>query len=843
MNIFLYKILVKCLKGLENLFSSMLTFSTDVLSDLLAITKNLTFYGLNLQNQSFNIDQIKPLEPSTLFIGNTTSDHNSDFHNEANGIVETRKKRFTKKTNDTKTKTQVAPMPTIVKPAKISSTSESEISDYETNKNSKFQIEKFQAKVRMGALSVLQIAFQVLDKRTVLSYWNSFLPSNSKQPHLITSIKNDKSPKVRLIGTQTLNQYLNSAKGLLSLANDIHLNDQQSFIPISVTIASMTKEILSNLISAIQNEPFQLNIIELFKSLETILKFINLKHFSKGFSAKIMKFLYAYLNSSHLQLRISAVSCTNALVANYNQNNDSKSITSVNTELGNELNLLLGANQAEINQILNKSESELRLLIGSFKASTEKLKPNRVTYFYNTPDVSTNNSHENTQSTLTELSTQENGQSWIIEFLIKTFSVPHQEQMKTTCLNLILNLIKLNFSLLRNSFSAIRDTICYQMLTVDTRDDELIISTLKFIEELSRCLATKNFRSLINIDLNDSVQFWSHLIASTKLISTYLVNESNFMSCSIACDCLASIGSDIFELLTQNKKIHLITCLLALTKSNLNLPRSASVRTLGVFVTFQSLKEDVFFLNDFGQCVLRLMDDHNTLVRQKCAWSFGNLSEILVENKEKLGLIFVDEFDFNTVLQLLQKAYESCSKESDKIKSYLVRTLANLLNYLPNRQYDQNIQKLITLAINELLQCKKCKMLKVKWNLCHSIGVCLKNSETLSQQQWQMAFYNTLIEFFVSSTNYKVRINACVALNQQNKREFGFNLVYFQLWSRVFEVFEKVIENESDRGNYELQHKNMLFLQVRILFSYTNSLGVLIFNIRCANSLPICVNF
>ena len=106
------------------------------------------------------------------------------------------------------------------------------------------------------------------------------------------------------------------------------------------------------------------------------------------------------------------------------------------------------------------------------------------------------------------------------------------------------------------------------------------------------------------------------------------------------------------------------------------------MRSLGVYVTFTSLKEDQSFLSDLSFSLQELLaNDNNNLVRQKTAWSMSNLSEVLVENSDKLGKAFTDEFNLTVWLGLLDTASNACERESDKLKSYLVRTLGNLIKY------------------------------------------------------------------------------------------------------------------------------------------------------------------
>ena len=234
-------------------------------------------------------------------------------------------------------------------------------------------------------------------------------------------------------------------------------------------------------------------------------------------------------------------------------------------------------------------------------------------------------------------------------------------------------------------------------------------------------------------------------------------------------------------------------------------------------------------------------NDTNNLVRQKAAWSLSNLSEVLVENQDKLGKAFMDDFNLTIWFRLLEISSNTCAKESDKLKTYLVRTIGNLIRYITRFDSEtigkelkdlKRVEKVITKSIEALCSCRNVKMLKVKWNLSHSIGVAIHSFSTwqlqASNTNWLIMFYDTLLDLFTQSTNFKVRINACIALMSVNLADKtsciymnhhlnGINeSIYIRLWISLIDAFYK-INNENitqiDATN-ELQHKTTLLHQV-----------------------------
>jgi hypothetical protein len=99
-----------------------------------------------------------------------------------------------------------------------------------------------------------------------------------------------------------------------------------------------------------------------------------------------------------------------------------------------------------------------------------------------------------------------------------------------------------------------------------------------------------------------------------------------------------------------------------------------------------------------------------------------------LENKSANGPSH-EYLNHNLYFRLVKCSVDVCMRESDKIKSYLVRTLGNLLNYLDenllHQKLDNNADSIngyVTNAVKQLIACRNTKMLKVKWNLCYSIG-------------------------------------------------------------------------------------------------------------------------
>ena len=187
------------------------------------------------------------------------------------------------------------------------------------------------------------------------------------------------------------------------------------------------------------------------------------------------------------------------------------------------------------------------------------------------------------------------------------------------------------------------------------------------------------------------------------------------------------------------------------------------------------------------------------------------------------------------------------------------------------------IERSIGRAVDALCSCRTAKMLKVKWNLSHAIGVAMRHFDAwrmqLSNAIWLKTFYDTLIEMLTQSSNYKVRINACHALMTLNMSEKSFirgnkyfnnneqqqqqsACIYLRLWTSLMTSFAKIDNNNNNNSNNnssesnatvnrldaadEAQHKQTLVTQLCRLFVYlckylrADDIGALMEQLRAA---------
>ena len=375
-----------------------------------------------------------------------------------------------------------------------------------------------------------------------MSYWDSFLGSNHTL-NLIWSVKNDYSPKVRLIAATALSCYLEHAKAffMITAAEDIshsfnsinshhHVNPSSSFLPISYTISSLIRQLHKDLLNSLcKRETFNLNLVQLLKCLNSLIKATPYQKLKPGMVLKLVTTLnFLLLKHNQTQNRSFNVlteifNCFQILLNTHHE------LAEMHLALVSPLPTNLMTKTAAIG--LNDEDSNLSMKLESFKIPS--ISQSRVTYFYEGNAFSSSSYTSNSVSgnmtpssnTFTHDTDAMSGKSWLVNFCIENASNHHQNlPISSCCMDLLLIICKRYFDLLRRDlfFDQITQLILKnidmrptQLLSANIgslQDTQLVdqfkLKNLKLFEEFARSLATNEIRSMNGIDLNDCCKFW-----------------------------------------------------------------------------------------------------------------------------------------------------------------------------------------------------------------------------------------------------------------------------------------------------------------------------------------------
>ncbi|CAO3646136.1 unnamed protein product [Cunninghamella echinulata] len=312
-------------------------------------------------------------------------------------------------------------------------------------------------------------------------------------------------------------------------------------------------------------------------------------------------------------------------------------------------------------------------------------------------------------------------------------------------------------------------------LALNHTESNLRITVLEFAESYSSSMAnffTEN-ENINDDEMKKSTNWW--MVMLEKYIQKISMDPVSKVR-SLACDCLATMTKNIFENLSNRYQRLSIALLLPLPDDEEIIVRASACRALGVFVLFPSLREDACFVTDMATAISEKMKDDALLVRLRAGWAQGNLCDALIITSEMAGFHFNDWVSLDIWMKIVCTATQA-SLDNDKLRSNAVRAIGSLLrmtprNYLDNRHSVQLIRE----AINSLAKNIETGSLKTRWNACHAASNLLLNetfpigyiepSSSSSKQQyiWTSILYNSLVKALTKCSNYKVRINACLAL-------------------------------------------------------------------------------
>ncbi|CAG8515802.1 5172_t:CDS:10 [Diversispora eburnea] len=276
-----------------------------------------------------------------------------------------------------------------------------------------------------------------------------------------------------------------------------------------------------------------------------------------------------------------------------------------------------------------------------------------------------------------------------------------------------------------------------------------------------------------NIVMPEVFQWWTAVLSNHIQLTS--VDKCHAVR-ALSCDFISCIPANIFSSLPSEKKNFCIKILLGFAKDESQNVRAAACRGLGVYILFPELQQDTKFASDMAFTAIQQMSDSNLLVRVRSSWALGNLCDtmVILSNPENNNVrnTNLNEFLINVMWVKIVKAGLSASNDNDKVRPNGVRTLgtANMLRN-PN------------------------------------IPIGLKTNS------WSTLLYESLIRVVQTSKNFKVRINACLALATPMTRvKYGDITILCKILHAIVSSIENV-DNLSNTGFCEVKYQDQLRTQ------------------------------
>lgn len=703
------------------------------------------------------------------------------------------------------------------------SSSESELSDGEGSHLSGKQRSAY-TKVRQAALGCLYAIIKFTDRKLIFGYWMSFVPDlpvigNTQHVRsLLTIIIRDPSPKCRLGALGALSALLEGTRSYLAAA-EYSEQVRTAFTPFSLVLGSTLKELHRSLLLAVVSENYHLTLTQLVKCLSILVANSPYHRLKPGMLTRVVKQLRHLVTHRDPNIRVACLTCFGTIV-------------SLKPALAEVCHLIQSskppsnANYTLLESFgdmrLNSSESEhFSSFTDNFSKSnsfqpSEPLTPIRTPSGLQTPVMFLDSSSQ----------TQVRETSWLIKLCVRNIlpqtsnsdpseSVTEPVPIRLESLQILANLTKNYFPMIRKNVGLLQNLI---QMCMEDQETVLKLHAIKLLDELTQVIGQdlQNASNLSEqnpdvLSLPKALEFWEYLLAGPLLSA--LQSDGNSPVCAAACDCLSNIGPDIFPLLPRHLRILCLTSVLGLTMGGDKLVMASAVRTIGIYVLLACLREDLTFMSDAAHTILTMIADPCKTVRMKAAWALANFCDALVLNRENEDEQFLEDFSDSLLLKLFEMATHA-SQDNDKIRSNGVRALGNLLRYVSDKSLENaQIQSAVETAVKSLVQNTNVGIMKVRWNACYALNNLLKNTFlSHGETDWSTQVYSCLCSVVEGCTNFKVRINAALALGSASVRtHYGSVSLFLKVWNSL--VLGLVSTNKVTDFS-EFKHRDTLIGQI-----------------------------
>lgn len=274
-----------------------------------------------------------------------------------------------------------------------------------------------------------------------------------------------------------------------------------------------------------------------------------------------------------------------------------------------------------------------------------------------------------------------------------------------------------------------------------------------------------------------------------------LVTHSSALVRAEAITCFAGLTYAIFCTLSEEKRNFLTWTVLEMAaKDESPSVRSAACRAIGVLISFPALISRTDVLASAMDVIMHSTRDTSIVVRITASWALANLCDALRSASENDTLCNVTSLP----LTALAKCAMRLAKDSDKVRANAMRALGNLARFIKFNVQNALITRLDTSdeeslkskalqegfsetfpwlerVVQTFISCVTTGNVKVQWNVCHALGnLFLNKSITLSETAWATSIFSILLLLLRDSKNFKIRIQAALALAvPETRRDYG----------------------------------------------------------------------
>ncbi|KAJ3171562.1 HEAT repeat-containing protein 6 [Geranomyces variabilis] len=309
-----------------------------------------------------------------------------------------------------------------------------------------------------------------------------------------------------------------------------------------------------------------------------------------------------------------------------------------------------------------------------------------------------------------------------------------------------------------------------------------------------------------------------------NLVDNYVhrgIGDEFFAVRSLAVDCLGHIPATIFSEMPAKRQYACLALALGMVQDEDPSVRAAACRTLGVYVGFPAVIEDVLFLSDVATTIPRLMSDANVGVRIRASWALGNLSDALAhvsKNVQVEGQTITDAGINATIIVQIINAAILAAKDNDKCRSNGTRALGNIVRVCPAALLAREADRLMKDIVTVVLKNIESGTVKTRWNACHALQNILATPAFPLSASGPARVFGALTRSLLTCKNFKVRISAAAALTgPTHKASFG-NLATVKAAMAACVTAAEGVDDLGGAEFGEFRYREQLTTQLRTTF-------------------------
>ncbi|GAB0098216.1 HEAT repeat-containing protein 6 [Sergentomyia squamirostris] len=678
-------------------------------------------------------------------------------------------------------------------------TSDSDMSDSGGSRHST-EIGQKKYRIRLAAIQLIQTVAQVVDHKTMFGYWHCLFSPNDTALvaglSLHTCLLRDPSYRCRINAIQAITCLLYDSKKYLYQAENSD-REMTSFTPFSVALGNMVVSIHKTLFQALDNETHSPIIVQILKCFIVLIPATPFYRLKPGLVTEMVKFIRKLISHWETTIKLLAFRVMGFII----------SITDLTAEIveciGLEKFVMIPKVTEDIHKVIVEDAEEV---LYSDEEEEEE-------------EVEDNDENQKVTDTVKDEKSDEKI-SWILEAVLNSIKSPVSErrtmsrntnsqsaEIQCECFNL-LSALSTHIDVLMGHLEAVAEALAKGL-----RDSQstIVTSSAKALDFIAHSLSqhfmtNDTFRKPKN--LMEGIQFWQLLLpAITEQLQGSVLNIK-----VICCDALSNIGGYMYENLPKDKQFLILSLLHGNTANNEVIVRASACRALSVFAQFPSLRDDLVFFENTAEMVADLIPIGDDVSRMKAAWALGNITGSPHLKSDDPH----DRLRDDLLMKMFKITIDAC-EDQDRVRCNIVRTMGNLL-YLIREDLIavSEWQTLVKTVVDILIvNARNVKFMKVRWNACYALGNMMKNSclyGDLAQKHinWTSRVFPALCDLLVKNPNFKVRINATVALGIVTSRHH-YGSYFISIWSSLLQGLEQA-NNLTDFNEYK--HRDNLMDQL-----------------------------